>query len=142
MSKVSIYFFTGDFVEAIRRYDEGIGQVYQAHNEVLRLIYDLRNVGYRATIYSFVTPEYREYELKDGSRIVDLGAQDYSVKGILDKIATNDRADTIIAHFPSIELLQATLSTGRKVFPIMATSYNRRGLRARLHTWRLAACRT
>lgn len=136
MNKVSIYFFTGDFVEAIRRYDAGIDQVYQTHNEVVRLFNDLADIGYCTDIYSFVTPEYKEYELRDRLRIVNLGAQVYSAKGILPKAVKNDKADAIIAHFPSIELLQAALSTGRKVFPILAGSYNRRGVRARYETWR------
>jgi glycosyltransferase involved in cell wall biosynthesis len=139
VDKVSIYFFAGDFMEALRRYDTGVQQVYQTHNEVARLIYDLRDAGYCLTIYSFVTPEYKECRLADGSRVISLGARDYSIREILQKAAANDNADAVVAHFPSIDLLKTTLSMGKKVFPILATSYNKRGLRARFHTWRLVS---
>jgi glycosyltransferase involved in cell wall biosynthesis len=139
MNKVAIYFFTGDFVEAIRRFDQGHEQIYETHNEVARLFYDLRALDYSVHIYSFFTAERNVWQLADGSKIVSLGAKNIQEKGILRSAVLQDDVDSIIAHFPNSELLKASLATGRKVFPILAGSYNRTSIRSRFRTWRLVS---
>ena len=59
-SSVSFYFYAGDFADAIRRYEQGIQQIYQTHNEVAALIKDLLKAGHSVNIYSFVTPQHGE----------------------------------------------------------------------------------
>jgi hypothetical protein len=54
VNSVSIYFFAGDFADALRRYEEGQQQIYQTYNEVARLIHDLLAANQRVNIYSFV----------------------------------------------------------------------------------------
>lgn len=139
MKKVSIYFFAGDFSDVLRRYDEGREQVYQTHNEVARLLYDLIAVNQQVNVYSFVTPERRDERPRDGLRIVSLGAKDYSVKSLLGTAVAEDDSDAIVAHFPNRELLRATLTKRSRLFAILASSYNRTGFRSALGRWKLVS---
>ena len=132
MNSVSIYFYAGDFVDVLRRYDEGRQQIYQTHNEVARLVHDLRAANYRVNIYSFVTPDRRDEKPIDGIRIVSLGAKDHSTKSLLAPAVAEDNVDAIIAHFPNLELLRAVAATKSRVFAILANSYNRTGIRSTL----------
>jgi glycosyltransferase involved in cell wall biosynthesis len=139
VKSVSIYFPAGDFIEAIRRYDEGREQSYQTHNEVARLIYDLRAENLRVNIYSFVTPERRDDRAANGARIVSLGAKDFSTRNILNSAVAEDKADAIVAHFPNPELLRAAAATKSRVIVVMANSFNRTGIRAALGKWKVAS---
>src|SRR5438067_1629692 len=57
----SIYFFAGDFVDVLRRFERGEQQTYATHNEVARLIHSLKDAGVRLTTHRFhprdVTPK-------------------------------------------------------------------------------------
>ena len=77
---MSIFFFAGDFAEALRRYENGTQQIYATHNEVARLIHDLLARDYRVNIFSFVTQEHKEERPIDGVRVINLGARDYAAK--------------------------------------------------------------
>jgi glycosyltransferase involved in cell wall biosynthesis len=139
VNSVSIYFYAGDFVDVLRRYEEGRQQIYQTHNEVARLIHDLRSANYRVKIYSFVTPDRRDEEPIDGVRIVSLGAKDYSTKSVLEPVVAEDRADAIVAHFPNLELLRAVAATNSRAIAILANSYNRKGIRSTLGRWKIVS---
>src|SRR5271156_3973849 len=111
MSSVSFYFSTGDFMDVMRRYDEGRAQIYQTHNEVARLIGDLISAKFRVNIYSLVTSERKEEHFVGNSRIISLGATGYSDKGLLSAAIIVDKVDSIVAHYPRQELLYAALAT-------------------------------
>jgi glycosyltransferase involved in cell wall biosynthesis len=132
VSNISIYFPAGDFVDVLRRYDKGLPQRYQTHDEVARLIYDLHAAGRRVTIYSFVTPERGEVQLFDGARVINLGAKDFSARSLLGTAVAADGAEAIVAHFPDPELLGAAIGTKSRVIAVLANSYNRTGIRAAL----------
>ncbi len=137
MNDVSIYFPAGDFIDVLRRYDEGRKQSYQTHNEVARLIHDLLAANQRVNVYSFVTQERREQRLADGSRIVSLGAKDFSAEGLLRATVAADNVDAIVVHFPNPELLRAAAATTSRVIVVMANSYNRTGFKSMLGKWKL-----
>ena len=139
MNKVALFFYTGDFVDVVERFDQGREQSYQTHNEVARLFHDLRGLDYRVHIYSFITPHCSAIQFEDGSKIVSLGASSFNQKGVLRAAIIEDDADKIIAHFPNAELLKAALAKKRDVFPILASSYNSTKPRARFSTWRLVS---
>ena len=139
MNRVSIYFFAGDFSDVLRRYEEGRPQIYQTHNEVARLIHDLLAAKQQLTIYSFVTPELRDERPVNGLRIVSLGAKDYSVASLLRTAVTEDDVDALVAHFPNHELLRATLTTKSRLMAMLASSYNRTGVRSTLERWKTAS---
>jgi glycosyltransferase involved in cell wall biosynthesis len=139
VSSVSIYLFAGNFVDVLRRYEEGEQQIYQTHNEVARLIHDLLAVGQRVNIYSFITVERREERPLEGLRVVNLGARDYSATSLLKAAVAEDDADGIIAHFPNLELLRGVAAKGCRAMAVLATSYNRRGLRSLLEKRRVVS---
>ena len=139
MNSVSIYFPAGDFVDVLRRYDEGLPQKYQTHNEVARLIHDLRAANQHVNVYSFVTPERHEVRLDDGSRVVSLGARDFSVKSLLRATVAADNVDAIVVHFPNTELLRAATTTMSRVVAVLASSYNRTGIRSTLMKRRIVS---
>jgi glycosyltransferase involved in cell wall biosynthesis len=139
LSSVSIYFFAGDFVDALRRYQEGRDQIYQTHNEVARLIHDLLGAKQKVNIYSFVTPDKRDEQPMQGLRVVSLGANNYSVRSLLSAAIEQDDAEAIIAHFPDQELLRAALATTARTIAMLACSYNRTGIRSTLNKWRIVS---
>jgi glycosyltransferase involved in cell wall biosynthesis len=139
MSTVSIYFFAGDFVDVLRRYNEKKVQIYQTHDEVARLINALLDAGYQLNIYSFVTSEARVEQPVLGLRVVSLGAKDYAATALLTEAVASDDADTVIAHFPNLELLRAVSAKDCRAIAVLATSYNRSGLRAFLERRRIAS---
>ena len=130
MRSVSIYFFAGDFADVLIRYERGLQQIYQTHNEVARLIHDLLAIKYWVNVYSFVTPKSAEERPIDGLRIISLGARDYSAKSLLAAAVVKDQAEAIVAHFPSLELLRAVATTKSRAFAVLANSYNQSGLRS------------
>ena len=77
MPSVSIYFYAGDFADVMRRHDQGRQQIYQTHDEVARLVYQLLAAGCRVNFYSFITPEQRIEQPLNGFRFISLGAQNY-----------------------------------------------------------------
>ena len=139
MPSVSLYFFAGDFTDALRRYDERRQQIYQTHNEVARLIQDLLAAKQRVNIYSFVTPEFRDERPVEGLRVVSLGAKDYSAKSLLGKAVAEDDADAIVAHISNRELLRAAAATDSRVIAMLANSFNRLGIRSALTKWRIVS---
>ena len=139
MSSVSIYVFAGDFVDVLRRYEERRQQIYQTHNEVARLIYDLLAADHKVNLYSFVTPERRDERPIDGVRVVSLGAKDYSAKGLLKAAVIADNADAIVAQISNAELFSAVASKKTRAIAILANSFNRRGVRSTLAKWRIVS---
>ena len=51
---VAIFFYAGDFVDVLRRHAAGMEQIYATHDEVARLVLDLRAKEVDVTIYSYV----------------------------------------------------------------------------------------
>jgi glycosyltransferase involved in cell wall biosynthesis len=137
IERVSIYFPAGDFVDVLRRHDEGRPQVYQTHSEVALLIHDLIATGRQVSVYSFVSAERCEQRAIDGCRVTSLGAKDFSAKSLLEEAVTKDDADAVIAHFASPELLRALAATEARVLVMLAVSYNRMGIRSALGRWRI-----
>src|SRR5260221_9551492 len=130
MTSVSIYFYAGDFADVMCRHDQGRKQIYQTHDEVARLVYQLLAAGYRVTFYSFITPEQRVETPVDGFRFISLGAKSYSSKSLLKAAVAEDNSEIIIAHFPNLELLQAVAATRARSMAVLANSYNGRGPRS------------
>jgi glycosyltransferase involved in cell wall biosynthesis len=128
--KVSVYFFAGDFADVLQRFHEGRAQIYQTHNEVARLAHELLALGYQVDFHSFVTPDRRVVRPLPGFRCISLGAKDFSAKSLLSAAIAEDDSDAIVAHFPNVELLRAVASTNRRAMAVLATSYNRSGVRA------------
>jgi len=137
-TSASVYFFAGDFADVLKRHAEGAEQIYATHDEVAKLIKGLLEAGIKLTIYSFVTPEARDERPLERLRIVSLGARNYDDIGLLAAAVADDRADAIVAHFPSIELLRAVMATNSRAMAVLANSYNRRGPKAFLERRRVA----
>ena len=129
---MSIYFYAGDFVDVLKRYEEGFQQIYQTHNEVARLIHDLLARNYRVNIFSFFTPERKVERPIEGLQVISLGARDYSAGSLLASAVESDDADAIVAQIPYLELLRAVATTKSRAVAVCANSYNRSGLRAML----------
>jgi glycosyltransferase involved in cell wall biosynthesis len=87
-------------------------------------------MGQQLTIYSFVTSERREERPLPGLRVINLGAKDYSAVSLLKAAVAEDHSDTIVAQFPNLELLRAVAAKGCRAMAVLATSYNRRGLKS------------
>jgi glycosyltransferase involved in cell wall biosynthesis len=132
MSKsASIYFFTGDFADVLKRHDEGMDQIYATHDEVAKLTKDLADDGVELTIYSFMTNGAREDRPVDGLRIVSLGATRFDQGDLLRKAVAQDRSKTIVAHFPSISLLRSVIaSRNNRAMAVLANSYRTKGIGA------------
>ncbi len=130
MTSVSIFFPAGDFSDVLRRYEAGKEQVYQAHNEVARLIHDLVAADCTVTAYSFITPEARVDSPLKGCQVVSLGAKDYSSDLLLQQALAADRSDAQIIHFPNAKMTRAAAAKPARLFVILASSFNRRGLRS------------
>jgi hypothetical protein len=126
-------------MDVLRRYDEGRAQNYQTHNEVARLIGDLISAKLRVNVYSLVTQERKEDRFAGNSRIISLGATDYSDKGLLSAAIFEDKVESIVAHYPSSELLYAALATNSRIFPVLANSENGTGLRSWFRKRRMAS---
>jgi len=137
-SSVSFYFYAGDFADAIRRYEQGIQQIYQTHNEVAALIKDLLKAGHSVNIYSFVTPQHGEARPYDGLNIVNLGANSYSAGHLLKSAVAADNSDFTIAHIANAELLTAVAYKNTRAIAMLANSYNRTGIKAWLEKRRIA----
>lgn len=134
----SIYFFSGDFADVLRRHAAGDEQIYATHDEVAKLCESVVDAGVDLTIYSFITSEAREEHPIDRLRIVSLGARNYTDVGLLRDAVRDDRADAIVAHFAAIELLRAVKANDSRAMAVLANSYNRRGPKAALERWRVA----
>jgi glycosyltransferase involved in cell wall biosynthesis len=106
---------------------------------VARLIYDLLAAHWQVTIYSFVTPDRRDEQPIEGVRIVSLGAKDYSAESLLAAAVSADDSDAIVAHFPNLELLSATIAKKKRAIAVMANSYNRKGIRSTLSKWKVVS---
>jgi glycosyltransferase involved in cell wall biosynthesis len=139
MSSVSIYFFAGNFADVLRRHRLGQQQIYQTHDEVARLIYDLRAANQQVNVFSFVTPERRDERVLDGCRVISLGASSYASKSLLQAAVAADASDAIVAHFPNPELLRATAAKRIRVIAMLADSYNRTSVRSKLEKWRIVS---
>lgn len=139
LGAVSIYFFAGDFADALRRHEEGRQQIYQTHNEVARLIHDLLAANYRVNIYSFVTPKSCEERPIDGLRIISLGAKDYAAGWLLKSAVANDDSDAIVAHISNLELLHAVAAKNSRAIAMFANSYNRKGFRPLLEKMKVVS---
>lgn len=138
MSRVSLYFFAGDFSDVLRRYHAGEEQIYQTHNEVARLLLDLTNAGLEVTIFSLVTPRASTDDPIPGLRVVGLGSASYQSNGVLRAAVAGDNAEKVVVHFPNMELLTATMRSPARAISLLANSYNGHGLRAVLERRRVA----
>ena len=136
---VSIYFFAGDFAEVVRRHSQGEPQAYGTHDEVARLIQDMRTAGLDVTISSFCTLSKKVDRPVDGLTIRSLGATNYADDAVLTRAVAEDDADALIAHFPNLKLLHAVARKGRPAAAFLATSFYRKGLRPWLRTRRTVA---
>lgn len=134
---VAIFFYAGDFCDVLRRHEAGEQQIYATHDEVARLILDYRAAGVEVTIYSYVGNAASDERPMDGVRVVSLGS-DGSDRGLLRAAVESVEADTIIAHFAYPELLIAAIRSGKRVFAVLANSYNELGLRQYLRRRRVA----
>jgi glycosyltransferase involved in cell wall biosynthesis len=139
MTTVSFHFSAGDFMDVLRRHEEGLPQNYQTHDEAAKLFRDLTSINYRVNIYSFLTAERKEERFGDNCRIISLGADNYSKSGLLKAAVDDEKADMIIAHHPNPVLLNAALETKSRIFPVMANSENSTGLRYWVRKRRVAA---
>lgn len=134
---VAIFFYAGDFCDVLRRHAAGEQQIYATHDEVAKLILDLRAADVKVTIYSLVGDRAKSERPMDGVRVVSLGS-DGAQRGVLRAAVESVDADTIIAHFAYPELLKAAIKSGKRVFAVLANSYNERGLRQFLRRRRVA----
>jgi glycosyltransferase involved in cell wall biosynthesis len=129
LKSVSIYFFAGDFADVLKRYDSGVQQIYQTHNEVAKLIRDLAAANHKVNIYSFVTKEKCEEFPIEGTRIISLGAKNYAAGPLLSEAVKRDRSDKIVAHFANLDLLRAVAAKSSNAMAVLANSYNNSGIR-------------
>lgn len=136
-TSASIYFYAGDFADALRRHEEGTEQIYATHDEVAKLMKGLVEAGVELTVHSFITPEVREERPIEGLRILSLGAKSYADVGLLSAAVANDPSAAIVAQYPSPELLRAVMATDRRAIAVLANSYNHTGLRAFLERRRM-----
>ena len=136
-SSVSLFFFTGDFAEAFRRFQAGEQQSYATHNEVVRLMHDLANDGFETTIYSYMTPEAKIEEPLQNVKIVSLGARSWDRHDILLDALQQDRSTALIPHFANRELIKACAAQNRNLMIGMASSYNRRNPKAAIERFKL-----
>jgi Glycosyl transferases group 1 len=125
---VAIFFYAGDFADVLRRHAAGEQQIYATHGEVAQLLLELRAAGVRVTVYSYVTETAKDETPLEGIRIVSLGG-DGTSRNRLKAAVDSDDSDTIVAHFAYPELLKASIASGKRVFGVLANSYNERGLR-------------
>lgn len=130
MKRVSFYFSAGDFYEALSRFGEGLSQFYQTHDEIAKLVCELSEQRIHTTIFSLVTRTRKERNYGDWVKIIDLGEKSYTGSESLIRSVREDPADAIIAHYPIPQLLRACLDTKARIFPILASTDNRIGLRA------------
>ena len=131
---VSIYFFAGNFAEVLRRHAEGLPQAYGTHDEVARLVQDLRKEGLSVVVNSFLTASKHVEEPSEGVTVRSLGARNYADDAMLGRAVAEDDAEALIAHFPNLRLLKAVTGTGKASAAFLATSFYRRGLRSWLRT--------
>lgn len=136
-SSVSIFFYTGDFAEAFRRYKNGGEQGYATHDQICLLVEELKQLGHSCVLYSFVTADPFDFEI-DGIRFVGLGAKAYDCPNLLRMAVENDRSEFLIPHFPNHELLHAVKASKRRAMAILASSYFHRSVRAPWNRFKLA----
>ena len=139
ISSVSIYFFAGDFADVLRRHAEGKPQAYGTHDEVARLVQDLRGSGLEVAINSFCTPSKQIEQPCEGVTVRSLGAAHYGDDKVLADAVARDEADGLIAHFPSVKLLRAVAGKEKPAAAFLANSFYRKGLRPYLRTRRTVA---
>jgi glycosyltransferase involved in cell wall biosynthesis len=136
-SSVSFYFYTGDFDEVIRRHDAGGGQIYSTHGELVRLIRGLADAGVTVTVNSFLSARTETVRIDDRITVNLLGGKQYNDDDCLLAAVAADKADLLVAHFPNLKLLNACVRTGRPMMAVLASSYNKKGLRYWLERIRL-----
>ncbi len=134
---VAIFFYAGDFVDVLRRHAAGMEQIYATHDEVARLVLDLRAKEVDVTIYSYVGAVAKDESPMEGVRVISLGTNG-NEKGKLKAAVASVTGDTIIAHLPYPELLNASIKSGKRVFVGFANSYNEPGLKQFLRRKRIA----
>ena len=139
LASVSIYFFAGDFTDVLRRYGDGRPQAYGTHDEVARLVHDLRAAGIEVTITSLCTRSRQVERPMEGVIVRSLGAANYADDGMLAGAVQEDRAEALIAHFPNLKLLRAVARQGKPAAAFLATSFYRTGVRSWLRTRRTVA---
>lgn len=135
--RVNFYFYAGDFVEAVRRFREGEEQMYATHNEVAHLLLDLAAQNYDVNVFSFITPTQKSSSPAEGLTVTDLGAGKYNDPHAVQAFHHHP-ADISVLHMPDPNLLRAGAADRGRGFPILANSYNRRGLRPALERRRMA----
>ena len=124
----SIYFFTGDFADVLKRYAEGKEQIYATHNEVARLTHDLLDAGVKLTIYSYVTPEAKDERPLEGLRIISIGGSAWNDVGPLKAAVKLDQSEAIVAHFSTVALLQGVIAKSCRTMAVLANSYRMKGI--------------
>jgi glycosyltransferase involved in cell wall biosynthesis len=123
---VSIYFYTGDFEGALRRYRNRESQVYATHDEIARLCDDLQACGIKIRINSFVSHERTSKQFNENVRIDSLGAKGlHSDSHLLVKAIEEDKSDVLIPHFPNISMLSSCIKSRKRCACFLANTYNR-----------------
>jgi glycosyltransferase involved in cell wall biosynthesis len=135
---LSIYFFTGNFSEAYRRFREGEEQDYATHDEIGKLITDIIDSGAKLRIHSFMSPERKNECFSPQLEFVSLGAQRYDDTRVLREAVAEDPSACIIPHFPDPSLLSAVIRSRKRAMAVLASSYYRRSTLAPFRKWQLA----
>jgi glycosyltransferase involved in cell wall biosynthesis len=139
MPKVSLYFYAGNFAEAVRRFDNKEQQNYQTHDEVVRLLYELRALDFTVDVYSFVTPTKSQSSPIEGVRVFSLGAKSYRDGHLLKAAVEQDRSAAIVAHFAHLQMLKAVIRTSARSIAVLANSYNRVSVRELYRKWQVVS---
>ena len=87
---LSIYFFTGNFSEAYRRFREGEEQDYATHDEIGKLITDIIDSGAKLRIHSFMSAERKCESFSPQLEFLSLGAQRYDDTRVLREAVAKD----------------------------------------------------
>ena len=141
ISSVSFYFYAGDFRSAIENYRHNKEQTYATHGEIAQLVHQLSAAGVAVRLCSFDTPEKTSVKLSSLIEIVSLGGRSHNDWMLIRDAVRSDPSDAIIPHFPHPTLLSATIARKVPAAVVLADSYNRTGLKARvrkfLAAWQL-----
>lgn len=139
MPSVSLYFYAGDFADAVKRFNAKEQQIYQTHDEVVRLLHDLRTSGVTVDVYSCVTPTVKETSPIEGVRVFSLGAKSYADGHLLKAAVAQDRSNAIVAHFADLQMLDAVARNPARSMAIFANSYNKVSPRELYRQWKVVS---
>jgi glycosyltransferase involved in cell wall biosynthesis len=134
---LSIYFYTGDFVEAYRRFKAGEPQIYATHDEVCRLFDQLGEAEISVSVYSFLTENRSVNALSDQLTITSMGARAWNDNALLRRTLRADQSHAIVPHFGNATLVGMAIKSRARVAAVTAGSFNRGTLRERFQRSRM-----